>query len=459
MEIQQFIDSTSKGPIGLDVLTAIAATRAAHGDDVIAAFRSQIELRSTSAQAVLDAAEKANRDTLLASEQRSYDAAIRERDSILRLQQAVEARTAQAAHVPATQVTTTTETTEAVGPVLTREQPVARFIEQRGGALYASERGAESMRLGRHIRALAFGDRRGLSDLDRRALAEGSDSSGGYTVPEIVAGRFIDRVRNAMVTSRAGALIVPMTSDTLHLARLGQPDSVSPAIATATWKAENADIDETDATLERVTFTARTLPVLIRMSVELGEDSLNIDEIIERELAAQLALELDRAALLGSGSAPEPRGIVNQSGVATTAFGGSDPTSYDFMVDAIGRLWALNHEPNGAIYNASLATLAAKLKEGGSSNQPLRAPDVVAALAKHRTNTIPNANTSPNSTTMIVGDFSQLLIGLRTSFRLEVSRVAANAFEKLQIVTRAYLRADVQLAHPEAFDVTTGIGI
>jgi hypothetical protein len=45
------------------------------------------------------------------------------------------------------------------------------------------------------------------------------------------------------------------------------------------------------------------------------------------------------------------------------------------------------------------------------------------------------------------------MIGLRTSFRLEVSRLAGDSFKKLQIAVRAYLRADVQLAHPEAFIV------
>jgi HK97 family phage major capsid protein len=198
--------------------------------------------------------------------------------------------------------------------------------------------------------------------------------------------------------------------------------------------------------------------VLIKLSVELSEDSVNIDEMIERELAGQLALELDRAALLGSGSAPEPRGIVNQSGVGTTDFGGVAPTDYDFLIDAIGRVWALNHEPNARLYNASLATAIAKFKSSADS-QPLRVPDVVAAVPAFRTNQIPNAGTSPDDTTLIVGDFRELMIGLRTSFRLESTRVAGDAFGKLQIWVRAYLRADVQLAHPEAFDVTTNVGL
>ena len=58
---------------------------------------------------------------------------------------------------------------------------------------------------------------------------------------------------------------------------------------------------------------------------------------------------------------------------------------------------------------------------------------------------------------VFIGDFTQLMIGLRTSFRLEVSRVAGDAFTNLQVWIRAYLRADIQLAHPEAFCVLTGV--
>lgn len=454
MEITKFIEDTSKGPIGLDVLTTLAADRRAHGDDVLAAFKTQIEQRSGAAQKVLDAATAAGRDTLLASEQRSYDGAIRERDAILGLQRAVEARTTQIAHVPATQVPATETRTEDVSPVLTRETRMADWLTKRGGFRYQGERGVENMRLGRVVRALALGDRRGLSDLEQRALSEGVDASGGYTVPEVLAGRFIDRTANAMVVRAAGAQIVPMTSDVLHIARLAQPTAPSPDIQTATWKAENADIDETDLLLERVTFTARTLPVLLKLSVELSEDSVNVDEIIERELARQLALELDRAALLGSGTPPEPDGIRNQSGVGVTALNAA-PADYDFLVDAIGRVWAQNHEPNARIYNSSIATEIAKFKD--QQDQPLRAPDIVTAVPAFRTNQIPNTGGSPDDSMVFVGDFTQLMIGLRSSFRLEVSRVAGDAFSKLQVWVRAYLRADVQLAHPEAFDVTTGV--
>jgi HK97 family phage major capsid protein len=453
MEIQTFITDTARGPIGLDVLTSLAADRRAHGDDVIAAFTSQIEHRSRAAQAVLDAAQTAGRDTLLASEQRAYDGAIRERDSLLGLQRAVEARTTQTQFVPVTQLASTTETRE-LSPVLSREQRCADWLRQRGQYAYGNERGVESMRFGAIVRALALGNRSGLSALEQRALAEGTGAAGGFTVPEVLAASFIDRVRNAMVVMKAGAQTVPMTSNMLHLARLGQPDLGSPAIQTAAWKSENDPITETDLWLERITFTAKTLPVLLKLSVELSEDSANIDQVIERELAGQLALELDRAALLGSGTPPEPKGLINQTGVDVASLG----TTWDFdsLVDMASIVAGKNHTPNARIYNSSAAAALAKLRSV-PTGEYLRQPAYLDSVVPYITNQIGFDGGSPDSTTVFVGDFTQLLIGIRSSFTLEVSRVAGDAFSKMQVVLRAYLRADVQLAHPEAFVVRENV--
>jgi HK97 family phage major capsid protein len=454
MEITDFV--TSKTVIPLAELTSLAANRAAFGDDVLAAFKTQIELRSTQAQAVLTDAETAGRDTLLASEQRSYDTAMRERDSILGLQRAVEQRTEARAFVPHTQVKTT-ETPATVSPVLTREMPMATWLEQRGHYAYQGESGIEGLSLGRMVIAEATGNRGRLSELERRVLAEGTGSAGGFTVPEPVATSFIDRVRNAMIVQAAGAQVVPMTSDTLHIARLAQPGIYtdgSPGGPGPQWKIENDPIAEGTLTLERVTFTARTLPILLRMSVELSEDSVNIDQIVEREMARGFAVELDRVALIGSGVAPEPTGILNQSGVTVN----STPfviSNYDFLIDQFARIWNANHVVNARAYAPAVAAELAKLKD--TTNQPLMAPAAVTAVPEFRTNALAGSvvSGSPGDSVVIVGDFTQLLIGMRTSFRLEVSRVAANAFENLQIAVRAYLRADVQLAHPEAFDIVT----
>jgi hypothetical protein len=91
-------------------------------------------------------------------------------------------------------------------------------------------------------------------------------------VPEVLASRFIDRVRDRLVVQRAGAQLVPMSSDTLHLARVAQPGiaigSPPTNAAIGAWKIENDPIPESNLTLERVTLQAKTLPLLLKMSVE-----------------------------------------------------------------------------------------------------------------------------------------------------------------------------------------------
>jgi HK97 family phage major capsid protein len=132
------------------------------------------------------------------------------------------------------------------------------------------------------------------------------------------------------------------------------------------WKTENAAITDADMTFDSVTFTARTLVRLVKLSVELFEDAdPSSEDVIARAFASQLALELDRVALRGTGTAPEPRGVLNQSGVTITTHGanGANITNYDWLLDAAGVVLANNFEPNAHIVAPRTLTSLAKLKE------------------------------------------------------------------------------------------------
>jgi hypothetical protein len=105
----------------------------------------------------------------------------------------------------------------------------------------------EGVGLGDAVRAMITGAR---NDLERRALSEGTSSAGGYTVPAPLASWFIDRLRAQSVVIRAGAMTVPMASQTMAIARL----ETDPTIG---WRAENAALAEGDPTFGRVLLTAK----------------------------------------------------------------------------------------------------------------------------------------------------------------------------------------------------------
>jgi HK97 family phage major capsid protein len=69
--------------------------------------------------------------------------------------------------------------------------------------------------------------------------------------------------------------------------------------------------------------------------------------------------------------------------------------------------------------------------------------------------------TSTDSSEAYVRQWNELLIGMRQRLVIEASREASDAtdsaFRQLQVHIRAYLRADVAVAHPAAFVVITGI--
>lgn len=310
--------------------------------------------------------------------------------------------------------------------------------------------------LGAYVRGIVTGRWNGAEEL--RTMAEGS-TPGSYLIPTPLAGYYVDLVRNSTQVVRAGAMTVPFDSASLKIAR--QTGDV-----TAAWKAENAGITFSDTNFDVVTFSAQMLVAGSKLSIEVVEDAPNIDAIVGQSITKSLGLALDYAALYGSGSSNQPKGIRNQTNVVVTDLGASAGyTLVDFSKFSTGIATLMGNNFNGPfsiLYSARTAGELDNLQD--TLHQPLRQPDNVAAARKFVTNQIPNNLTHGSANTAsdaFIGQFDQCMIGVRTGMVMEISRVAADAtgsaFSNTQVWIRAYLRADVQLAHPLAFNVLTGI--
>ena len=162
------------------------------------------------------------------------------------------------------------------------------------------------------------------NDDEKRALAEGTDSAGGYTVPTPLAMEFIDKLRAKSVLIQAGARTIDMTSETLAIAKLATDPQ-------ATWTAENGSVTESDPTFARVDLTAKKLIGITRLSRELAEDSANVNQMLENAFIQAVSLQFDLAGLYGAGTGAIPTGIVNQVGInaISMAANGAAPTNFD----------------------------------------------------------------------------------------------------------------------------------
>lgn len=312
--------------------------------------------------------------------------------------------------------------------------------------------GAPAARVGfgEYVRAMVTGTTN--PDI-RAALSEGSDSAGGFTVPTTLLRQLIDRMRSKTVCIQAGALTLPLDTMTTRIARV----ATDPAAA---WRNENAAIAESDPTFEGVTFTARSLAVLVKVSREVLDDSVNINEALLNAFAGAMAVELDRVALFGSGTAPEPRGVFNTTNVGSVSMGtnGAQLTNWDKVIDCLYEVESDNAgAPTGMVMHPRTRQTIAKLKD--TTNQPLAIPPALVPIPQYVTTTVPTNQAQGTSgavcSPLVLGDFAQLIFGVRQELRIDIVR--ERFIDNLQYAFVAHLRADVALAHPESFCKLIGI--
>jgi HK97 family phage major capsid protein len=409
MEIQSFLEQTAKGPIALADLTSIAANRAAFGDDIVAAFTTQVQLRSTQAQGVLATAEQAGRDSLLASEQRSYDTAIRERDSILSLQRQVEQRTEARSHVPVTQTS----------------------------AAIHTKRGGEGTFLGLELRELV-----------------GGSGAGGYITPPEHSGSFFDRLAEESVALRSGLRVITTDRDTLKVPLVQSDPS-------ADWTSEGSEITDSDPDLDEVTATPRKLAARVIVSNELIADSNpSVVSLLEMQLIRALSLELDRAIFKGSGTPPEITGFDNVSGKLTD--GSFSLTNLDDFADAIALLEANNARATAIVLHPTTWGTLTKVKEASGSAKPVM-QDSAGSTAQGVQRSIYGVPVYASSQLhsgsplapdkVYVYDAPQIVLVRRQEIRVEIDR--SRLFHKDQSEIRAILRADLVVPNPKALFVGT----
>jgi len=307
--------------------------------------------------------------------------------------------------------------------------------------------------LGRLIRGMTTGNWDG-ADAEKRAMGALSGALGGFLVPPALSSLIIDLARAQSVVIRAGGLTIPMPTGEMTVVRVT-------ADPQGQWRPEHVKIEETDAAFEPIKLKAMTLGALTRLSIELIEDAQMAGDQVERALAASLGLQLDRAALFGTG-VNEPRGIANTAGVSIVDLGtnGAVLGSYSNLSLAVQLVLMNNGAPNAAILHPRDWGSLDRLVDG--QLQPLSPPASWADLALKLVSTQLPINlikgSALNTSNIIVGDFRQVAIAMRTNITIEATRTGdSDSFSKLQVLIRAYLRADVAVLRPTHFCKILGI--
>ena len=334
------------------------------------------------------------------------------------------------------------------------------YAETRSGEkirLYRSgERWSNSdnsaLSLGRYIRGVWSGDWRGAEREyeELRAIKSEPGMSGGIFVTGELASKVIEDVRNKAKVVKAGALSFSMGSAETTFVKISDYPDVS-------WTPEAEEISETDMSFTPLTLKAAKLASIVRVPLELVEDAPNFSNVVESALIDSMALEIDRCALYGHGVG-QPLGLLSYKDIGNTDI--SSPAANALMghlVDGYYNLLDNNIEASeiSMMYNSTFGKQLSKMVDGaGSYISGSNAPDVYRDSRRFMTNQIQdvvdgNVITSP----VCLGRFSDLVMGIKSDMKIEVSREEYESFKKNMLAIRITWRGDIQPMNSRSFHI------
>lgn len=291
------------------------------------------------------------------------------------------------------------------------------------------------------------------TDVLKRDLVVGTTTAGGHTVStDLMAQDFITMLRNRMVIMGMGTRMLTGLSGNIAIPR-------HTGAATAYWVAESGAPTESQQAFDQVTMQPRTVGAYTDISRKLLlQSSLDVESFVREDLAKVLAQELQRTAINGSGTAPEPRGILNVAGIGSVAGGTNGAAPSWANIIALETEVAQDNADIGTLAYLTNAKVRGKLKgtEKASTTGMYVWADGNTPLNGYRTevtNVVPSNLTkgaaSGVCSAIIFGNFADLIIGMWGGLDLMVDPYTSSTSGTVRVV--ALQDADVAVRHAESF--------
>jgi HK97 family phage major capsid protein len=320
-------------------------------------------------------------------------------------------------------------------------KPIFQGMESKGGRASAEYQKA-------FWNAMRTRSGEGLDPVIKNALQIGTDTEGGYLVPDEFERTLIEALDEENIFRKLANVISTSSGD--------RKIPVVASKGTASWIDEEGAIPESDDSFGQVSIGAYKLGTMIKVSEELLNDSVfNLENYIAREFARRIGNKEEDAFFTGDGSG-KPTGILAATGGAQIGVTAASATA--ITVDEILDLFYSLKSPyrNKAVFVMNDATIKAirKLKDGQGQYiwQPsLQAgtPDTILNRPVYTSSYVPTIAASAKS--IIFGDFGYYWVADRQGrvFKRLNELYAATG----QVGFVATQRVDGKLILPEAIKV------
>ena len=265
------------------------------------------------------------------------------------------------------------------------------------------------------------------------------------------ADQFIGLLRNSLIVRSLGARVLTgLKGDTVIPKATGS--------ATASWLNEGDALTESGTTYSSIKLEPKTVGALTAFSRQLAlQSNPSIESLLRDDISAVVGLAVDKALLHGTAAAKQPVGILNVVGIQT---GSLATLSWAAIVALLEKLGLENINPNAVVTHAKAATkLQTTIKDSVAGGEYLMQGGRVAGLPAYVTNQLEAKTGTPDKGRVLVGDFSQMVIGEWGATEVLANPYAAGYYEKGDVQLRIMHTMDAVVRHPKAFVVADDMTI
>ena len=254
---------------------------------------------------------------------------------------------------------------------------------------------------------------------------------------------FIDVLRNSTRVIQAGARVMTGLQGDVAIPRKTTGSS-------AGFVTEDADVSVSEAQFDQVTLAPKTLGAYQEYSRQLLlQSSPSIDALVRDDLAMAAALEVDRAALHGSGAAGQPEGVENVTGINTVTHAALGVPTWAETVLTETEIMTDNAPENALAYITTAAIVGSykTTKKDAGSGIFIMENGLVNGYPVLRSN-----NVEANS--VFFANWNELLIGMWGGLDVLIDPYTSSLKGRTRVVIHQSM--DVAVRHPVSFCLGSG---
>ncbi|MEC5498942.1 phage major capsid protein [Acinetobacter baumannii] len=211
------------------------------------------------------------------------------------------------------------------------------------------------------------------------------------------------------------------------------------------WVGEGEAVPESEMGFDAITLKPKHTGGKTEMSRQLiQQSSPDIESLVREDLSYLVAQNIDKAIIAGTG-VKDPLGILNTLGVLT----GAIPDTWQEVLALIQLIEDQNITNLKWLGTSATKTTLAGIEKSTGTGQYLYSGGQVGELPF-------NVSANMPANKLILGDFSQVLLGVWSEIDILVNPYAEPAYSRGGVQVRAMATCDVAVRHPKAFLVATG---